>query len=123
LIDEDRLYLRVDDETREAFASAGSEAFVYPGRNGPMLMKKYWSLPEDAIDDPEQAARWGRMAWEAAKRGEAKKGPKKAAAKAAPREKTPSPRKAPPAKKAAAPAKKVAAPAKKAVPPPRSRVR
>lgn len=83
LIGEDRLYLRVDDQTREQFQAAGSEPFVYPSKNGPMTMKNYWSLPEEAIDDPESASRWGRLAVEAARRAEAGKKKPKASAKAA----------------------------------------
>ncbi|HLL52782.1 MAG TPA: TfoX/Sxy family protein [Myxococcaceae bacterium] len=85
LIDEDRLYLRVDDETREQFQAAGSDPFVYQTKNGPMTMKSYWSLPEEALDDPEAASRWGRLAVEASRRAEAaKRKPARAVAKAKP---------------------------------------
>lgn len=97
LIADDRLYLRVDDETREAFSAAGSEPFVYGSRKGPMTMKSYWCLPEEAIDDPERASRWGRLAWEAARRAEAKKRARKTkptpARKTTATAKTPTPRK------------------------------
>lgn len=97
LIADDRLYLRVDDEARDAFAKAGSEPFVYESRKGPMTMKSYWSLPEEAIDDPERASRWGRLAWEAARRAEAKKRERKTkpapARKMAAAAKAPTPRK------------------------------
>lgn len=73
LIDEDRLYLRVDDQTRGQFQAAGSEPFVYQSKNGPMTMKNYWSLPDEAIDDPESASRWGKLAVEASRRAEALK--------------------------------------------------
>src|SRR5919197_4884612 len=68
LIAQDRLYLRVDEETRAAFEAAGSAPFVYPSRNGPMTMKNYWALPEEAVDDPDRAERWGRLAVAAAER-------------------------------------------------------
>lgn len=85
LIAEDRLYLRVDDESRGQFEAAGSKPFVYPSKNGPMTMKNYWALPEEAIDDPEKASRWGTLAVESSRRAEAlKKKPARAAAKAKP---------------------------------------
>jgi DNA transformation protein len=86
LIDDDRLYLRVDDQTRGQFEAAGSAPFVYPSKKGPMTMNSYWSIPEEAVDDPEQAVKWGRLALEAARRANAAKANKpKARAKAAAR--------------------------------------
>lgn len=73
LIDDDWLYLRVDDQTRPQFEAAGSRAFTYPSKNGPMTMNSYWALPEEAIDDPDVAAKWGRLAAEVAARAEARK--------------------------------------------------
>ena len=68
LIAEDRLYLRVDDDTRAAFEAAGSAPFVYPSKKGPMTMKNYWALP---------AERWGRLAVAAAERARARENAKK----------------------------------------------
>ena len=82
LIADDRLYLRIDDATRAEFESAGSSPFIYQSKNGPMTMKNYWALPEDSVDDPERAAKWGKLAAEAARRAEAaktSKAPKKKA--------------------------------------------
>jgi DNA transformation protein len=33
----------------------------------------YWTIPEDAYDDPDQMARWVRLAYEAALRSPPKK--------------------------------------------------
>jgi DNA transformation protein len=77
LIAKDRLYLRVDDESRAAFEAAGSAPFVYPSRKGPMTMKNYWALPEEAVDDPDKAERWGRLAVAAAERSKARTPAKK----------------------------------------------
>jgi DNA transformation protein and related proteins len=76
LIAEDRLYLRVDDASRGEFEKAGSAPFIYPSKNGPMTMKSYWAIPEDAVDDAERAAKWGQLAVEASRRAEATKGAK-----------------------------------------------
>lgn len=73
IIDDDWLFLRVDDSTRPRFEEAGSRAFTYTTKNGTMTMNGYWSLPEEAIDDPEVAAKWGRLAAEVAARAGAKK--------------------------------------------------
>ncbi len=79
LIDEDRIYLRVDDATRGEFERAGSTPFVYPSKKGPMTMKNYFALPEDAVDDSERAARWGKLAAEAGRRADAAKSSKRKA--------------------------------------------
>lgn len=79
LISDDRIYLRIDDATRPQFESAGSAPFIYQSKNGPMTMKNYWALPEDSVDDPERAAKWGKLAAEAARRAESSKGSKKKA--------------------------------------------
>ncbi|HVE86102.1 MAG TPA: TfoX/Sxy family protein [Myxococcales bacterium] len=83
LIDDDRLYLRTDELNRAEFQAAGSEPFVYQSRNGPMTMTSYWALPEDSVDDPEKASRWGRLAAEAARRADAAKKAKKKAPRVA----------------------------------------
>src|SRR6185295_18890852 len=76
LIADDRLYLRVDDTSRPEFEKAGSGPFIYPSKKGPMPMKNYWAIPEDAVDDSERAAKWGQLAVEASRRAEAAKGAK-----------------------------------------------
>ncbi len=66
------LYLKVDDSTVPAFQAAGSRPFTYE-RDGRVAQMSYWSLPDGAVDDPEEAARWGRMALDAAMRAAAGK--------------------------------------------------
>ncbi len=99
LIAEDRLYLRVDDTSRPEFESAGSAPFIYPSKNGPMTMKNYWAIPEDAVDDAERAAKWGLLAAEASRRAEAAKSSPKASKGA--KKKKPAPKAKAPARPAA----------------------
>jgi len=61
------LFLKVDDNTMPAFRAAGSRPFVYK-RDGRAAEMSYWLLPDGALDDPDEAARWGRLALEAATR-------------------------------------------------------
>jgi DNA transformation protein len=68
LIVGENLYLKVDDETEAAFASAGSAPFVYGVKDGTEMIMRYWLLPEAALDDPGSAADWARMALAAAMR-------------------------------------------------------
>jgi DNA transformation protein and related proteins len=61
------LYLKTDPETVAAFRSAGSKPFVYEKR-GRLTEMSYWRLPEAAADEPDEAARWARLALAAAQR-------------------------------------------------------
>jgi DNA transformation protein len=72
LIAFERLYLKVDDSTRETFARAGCEPFVYTGQGKPVTMS-YWTVPDDAIESPELMAPWARLALQAALAARAKK--------------------------------------------------
>jgi DNA transformation protein len=65
LIAFDRLYLKVDDSTRERFAAAGCEPFIYTGQAKPITMG-YWTVPDEALDTPALMAPWARLALQAA---------------------------------------------------------
>jgi DNA transformation protein len=70
LIAFDRLYLKADAQSREQFAAAGCEPFVYVGKSKPVTMS-YWTVPPQAMDSPEQMRPWGRLALDAALRAAA----------------------------------------------------
>ena len=67
LIADDRLYLKVDGETKRAFAEAGGEPFTYTQR-GRQIEMSYWSPPDGALDDPESMQPWAELALAAAAR-------------------------------------------------------
>jgi DNA transformation protein len=64
-VDEDRLYLKVNDTNRGAFAAAGSEPFIYR-RAGKAMALSYWSIPESALDDADEFRRFVDLAVAAA---------------------------------------------------------
>ena len=66
------LYLKADNGTAPEFEAAGSRPFTYE-KDGRTAQMSYWLLPDAAVDDPEEAARWGRLALEAARRAAARK--------------------------------------------------
>ena len=66
------LYLKTDAATEPLFRSAGSSAFAY-NRRGKTVQTSYWRLPDVALGDPDQAARWAKLALEAARRSAARK--------------------------------------------------
>ena len=74
LLDRDEaIYLRVDDQTREAFEAAGSAPFRYPLKTGQLMEIGYWRMPDEALETPELATDWGRLALDAAMRKKAGK--------------------------------------------------
>ncbi|HVN00907.1 MAG TPA: TfoX/Sxy family protein [Caulobacteraceae bacterium] len=66
LVDDGRVYLKTDEALQAALAAAGAESWIYTERRGPKAgipqETSYWSLPESALDDPEEACAWGRRA-------------------------------------------------------------
>ena len=77
IVIDEAIYLKVDDATRAAFEAAGCAPFVHETKDKAVPMS-YWSVPEDALDSPQEFRPWAQRAWEAALR---KPKPKKAAKK------------------------------------------
>jgi DNA transformation protein len=72
IIAAERLYLKVDAETRPRFEAAGCDAFVYDAK-GQAISLGYFSAPDDAMDSPALMQPWARMALAAALRARAAK--------------------------------------------------
>ena len=52
--------------TAQAFVDAGSRQFTYPTKDGRMMSMGYWSVPEPALDDPDEAVAWARRSLDVA---------------------------------------------------------
>ena len=65
LIAYERLYLKVDADAREHFASAGCEPFVYNAGNKQVSLG-YWTAPDAAMDSAAMMQPWARLALQAA---------------------------------------------------------
>lgn len=61
------ILLKGDDRTGPTLEAAGSRRWAYDGKGKPVKMP-YWSIPEEAYDDPDEMARWVRLAYDAALR-------------------------------------------------------
>jgi DNA transformation protein len=70
LISEDTIYLKTDEALRAALAAEGAHSWIYTEKRGPKAgvpqETSYWSLPDAALNDPSEAAKWGRSALEVA---------------------------------------------------------
>ena len=73
LLDDGVVWLKSDDQNEPALRDAGARQFTYPMKDGVMMTMAYWSLPEPAVDDPDEAVRWARMSLDAALRTAAAK--------------------------------------------------
>jgi len=62
LIDQDSLYLRVDDETRPEFLARGMTPF-HPVRRDPKRVSlNYYQLPAEVLEDSEELVVWAKRA-------------------------------------------------------------
>lgn len=68
LLADSKIYLKADAVTVPAFEAAGSGPFVWTGPDGRSMSMSYWQLPDSALDDTDEALRWGQMGLEAALR-------------------------------------------------------
>ena len=94
IVDDDVIYLRTDDALEADLRSQGCTPWSYSLKpDGSVRQMGYWSLPETAADDPDEAAMLAKRALAAAKVRATKRNnvpPKKTAArKAAPKKAAP----------------------------------
>jgi DNA transformation protein and related proteins len=62
------ILLKADETSAPEFEAAGCRQWFYEGRKGNPVKMPYWSIPDDAFDDPDEMAQWARRAYQAALR-------------------------------------------------------
>jgi DNA transformation protein len=63
------ILLKADKVTAPAFEAAGAKQWIYRGhQNRKPTIMPYWTIPESAVDDPDEMAVWARKAYDAGKR-------------------------------------------------------
>ncbi|MDX3976839.1 TfoX/Sxy family protein [Shinella sp.] len=62
------ILLKADEESAPDFSAAGSRQWLYEGKSGKPVKMPYWSIPDEALDDPDIMAIWVHRAYEAALR-------------------------------------------------------
>lgn len=89
LLDDDAVFLKVDDETRREFQRRGLAPFSFEMKDGTRAeMNGYFAAPEEIFDDEDELKRWATLALDAASRAaKFKKKPAKKKAAAAPSKK------------------------------------
>ena len=67
LLDGDRIYIKADDTLRADLEAEGSKPFEWTNPStGKTITMSYVSLPDAAMDDPDEATNWGEKALNAA---------------------------------------------------------
>jgi len=61
LIDDDTLYFKADDSSRQRYQAAGSRPFC-PAPSRPDQAMGYWQVPADVLEDPDELVLWAREA-------------------------------------------------------------
>jgi DNA transformation protein and related proteins len=60
LIDDDVVYFKVDDSNRTDYTSRGSKAFRPIADDPNAVSMSYFNVPEDILEDSDEARRWAR---------------------------------------------------------------
>jgi len=64
----DEILLKADAVSGPEFAAAGARQWVYQNKKGTPVPMPYWTIPDEALDDPDEMRKWVRLAFEAAVR-------------------------------------------------------
>ena len=73
LLDDGVVWLKADEVNAPVLQAAGARQFTYRTRDGNEMTMAYWSLPESALDDPDEAVDWARQSIDVALRKAAAK--------------------------------------------------
>src|SRR5260370_720022 len=74
MVTDNMLYLRVDDQNREAFKEAESSPPLSYEKKGSTIDLSFWRAPERLFDEPDELVTWAQLALAAAGRVAAKRG-------------------------------------------------
>lgn len=77
LLDDGLVWLKADEVNAPLLAAAGSRQFTYLTKTGAVMTMAYWSLPDSALDDSDEAVGWARKSIDAALRKAAVRKPRK----------------------------------------------
>ena len=67
ILDDDTLWMKADEALSVEMEALGSRRFSMPTKSGKVMTLPYWSLPETAMDDPDEAVIWARRALDVAR--------------------------------------------------------
>ena len=62
------LYFVVDDATRPRYEAAGMESFAYDTRQRRVQVRRYYAVPQEVLEDPDELRAWAEQSIEIAAR-------------------------------------------------------
>jgi DNA transformation protein len=62
------ILLKADEASAPEFEGAGARQWTYENKKNKPVAMPYWSVPEEAFDDPDLMTKWVRLAFDAAVR-------------------------------------------------------
>jgi len=65
ILHRERLYFRINDQTKKRYEKAGMDVFITPARK--KALKNYYEVPLEVIEQRNELAEWAREAVSAAK--------------------------------------------------------
>lgn len=60
------LYFAVDDRSRERYQALGMEPFSYSTKNGNVTVRRYFTVPQEILEEPTALTQWVNAALDAA---------------------------------------------------------
>ncbi|MES2254839.1 MAG: TfoX/Sxy family protein [Pseudomonadota bacterium] len=63
IVYEERLYFKTNEESRKAFIAEGAGPLFYKFKNAGGVLTSYYELPDRLYDEPDELARWARIAF------------------------------------------------------------
>lgn len=57
---EERVFIKASDGLADALREEGCERFEFTRKDGKVARMAYWTLPDTALDDPDEACDWAR---------------------------------------------------------------
>ncbi|HEY2446117.1 MAG TPA: TfoX/Sxy family protein [Rhizomicrobium sp.] len=68
LVVDERIFLKTSEVSRRSFVTEGCVPLHYRSRDGAEIAMSYYAIPDRLYDDPAEAAKWARAAYEVALR-------------------------------------------------------
>ncbi|WP_282009269.1 TfoX/Sxy family protein [Brevundimonas aveniformis] len=73
ILDDGDIWLKADEALAAELEAEGSRQFTYSTKAAEVMVMAYWSLPETAVDDADEAVAWARKSVEVALRPKPKR--------------------------------------------------
>ncbi|MCK9360948.1 TfoX/Sxy family protein [Patescibacteria group bacterium] len=67
------IFFKVNGENQSDYEKAGSHPFQYSSKDKKAVTMSYWTVPDEIMENPEEAVKWARLAIKAASASKAKK--------------------------------------------------